>query len=855
MIRITACVIVRNEEKNLPRWLACMSRLADEMVVVDTGSTDRTVELAKAAGARLFSFPWCNDFAAAKNYAIDRAKGRWILLLDADEYWEERDFPIIRQTLRENDRQEEIIGFVCRLLNIDKDNHNRVLNENMHIRIMRNLPKLRYVGVVHEQLVYEGADKGHKKMILLPQAVIYHTGYSASTDISKAQRNLDILLAQQAAGRGKPEDICYITDCHYSLKDYAQAADLARKAIARNVILPGRETRMYDTLIQCEHILGKSWPELLPLVEQAEKDFPHVPDFRALLGFAAWEDGDKEAARQFFCESKALYKEFLARRQDATATYPDEMTGFLPRMESCLAEVENRRENRRGSVRISAVTIVKDEEEDIPAWIRCMQDLAEEIVVVDTGSTDRTVEIVQAAGIKVMYFDWIDDFAAAKNFALEQVHGNWVLFLDADEYIPPEYYAGLKSAIARYDGDSSVIGLVSDWVNVDKANNNAYTSKGYQIRVFRNMPELRYVHMIHELLQYRGEGKKTMPYVEDFQIYHTGYSSGRMPGKFERNLRLLLLSQEKYGRRPEDNMYLADCYFGLKDYEKTIEYAKAYLDGDGRMTGGENRPYGIWIKALMLLKKPLPEIVQVVERALSECPYSAEFRILEGFARYGEKDFAGAERCYCEAIRMYTHAREHNELQKDLLTEEAGAIFINVYLDLCSMMLWQGREREAWEFLQQALAADKYKGRCVFLLEKLLAGHDDVDFIEVLNNIYDRQKDAAFILDNLPSRGRDKVRLYYLRQQGGGKPAQSYLLIGRLEAAGAAVCEDTAALLQLGIRGFSHEAGGMENIGLLMPQDYRAVALGQAGTPRQRQLARQTARVQAWLKKMDGRKD
>ena len=113
MPAISACVIVRNEEKNLPRWLNCMSALADELVVVDTGSTDKTVDLAKQAGAQVYSFPWINDFAAAKNYAIDQARGKWILFLDADEYWEEKDFAIIRKTLRDYEHEKNIIGFVC----------------------------------------------------------------------------------------------------------------------------------------------------------------------------------------------------------------------------------------------------------------------------------------------------------------------------------------------------------------------------------------------------------------------------------------------------------------------------------------------------------------------------------------------------------------------------------------------------------------------------------------------------------------------------------------------------------------------------------------------------------------------
>ena len=852
MPKTSACVIVRNEEENLPRWLQCMANLADELVVVDTGSTDKTVEMAKTAGARVFSFPWCNDFAAAKNYAIEKARGMWIFFLDADEYWEEKDFAIIRKTLRQYEQNQQVIGFVCKRINIDKDNNNRLLNENLNIRIFRNLPKLRYQGAVHEQLVYSGG--GKKEMLLLPEAAIYHTGYSASMDISKARRNLDILLAQQQANKGLESDICYITDCYYSLKNYQKAAECAREAIARKVILPGRETRMYNTLLQSMQLMGHSWQELLSIVEQAEKEFPYVPDFRALLGFTAWKQGDKKAAGDFFCQSKALYQEFLAHRQDITATYTDEMQGFLPQIEEFLAQIEKNDENTKGGIKISAAVITKNEEEDLPAWLECMQHLAEEIIVVDTGSTDRTVEIAKEAGAQVVHFDWIDDFAAAKNFAIDQTNGDWVLLLDADEYIRPEEYGKLKACIAHYDKDEKVIGLASDWINIDKKKNNAYISKGYQIRVFRKLPELRYVHMIHELLQYRGTGKKTMPYVSDFAIYHTGYSSGRMPTKFKRNLRLLKLSREKYGPRGGDDMYLADCYYGLKDYEKAIEHAKAYLDGDDRSVGGENRPFGIWVQSLMLLKRPLSEILPVTERALRELPCCAEFKMQEGFVRYGEGDYVGAEQCYREAEKIYAQAKENNEWQKNLLTDEGGAMLFYVYSDMCQLLLWQGKEAEAFAYLQKAMDIDKCKNSVIRPFLKLLAGYDDVARIEALNHVYDKKEDAAFLLAFLPKRGWDKVRLYYKKQlaEPENNQAEDYLLTGRLKAASAAVAEDTAALLQLSIRGFAHDLQEMDKLNVLFPANHRAVATGRLQTPAQLMLARKTARIQNWLAAMDG---
>lgn len=76
-MKISACVIAKNEAENLPRWLASMRVFADEMIVVDTGSTDATVQIARAGGAQVLHFDWVNDFSAAKNFALDAASGDW----------------------------------------------------------------------------------------------------------------------------------------------------------------------------------------------------------------------------------------------------------------------------------------------------------------------------------------------------------------------------------------------------------------------------------------------------------------------------------------------------------------------------------------------------------------------------------------------------------------------------------------------------------------------------------------------------------------------------------------------------------------------------------------------------------
>ncbi len=82
---LSLCMIVKNEEENIGRCLASVKPVVDEMIVVDTGSTDRTIDIAKAFGAQVYDFEWTNNFAEARNFSLSKAAGDWILVLDADE--------------------------------------------------------------------------------------------------------------------------------------------------------------------------------------------------------------------------------------------------------------------------------------------------------------------------------------------------------------------------------------------------------------------------------------------------------------------------------------------------------------------------------------------------------------------------------------------------------------------------------------------------------------------------------------------------------------------------------------------------------------------------------------------------
>lgn len=91
MVTISLCMIVRNEEKSLHRCLSTIASLVDEIVIVDTGSTDKTKEIALSFGAVIYDFEWIDNFSAARNFAFSKATQEYILWLDADDYIKEED--------------------------------------------------------------------------------------------------------------------------------------------------------------------------------------------------------------------------------------------------------------------------------------------------------------------------------------------------------------------------------------------------------------------------------------------------------------------------------------------------------------------------------------------------------------------------------------------------------------------------------------------------------------------------------------------------------------------------------------------------------------------------------------------
>lgn len=190
MGRLTLSLIVKNEEKYLKGCLDSVMGIIDEIILVDTGSTDRTKEIAARYEAKIFDYEWKNDFAAARNFALSKTTGDWILYLDADERLTKESIAEIKMIIA-NDKR---IGVNCIVRSTDQTTQNT--HSIYYPRLFKYHKSIRFQGKVHEQIIQSLFRSGYR--MVNSKILINHLGYDV--DISekkeKALRNLSILLAE-----------------------------------------------------------------------------------------------------------------------------------------------------------------------------------------------------------------------------------------------------------------------------------------------------------------------------------------------------------------------------------------------------------------------------------------------------------------------------------------------------------------------------------------------------------------------------------------------------------------------------------------------------------------------------------
>lgn len=511
---LSLCMIARDEARFLERCLACAKDNVDQIVVVDTGSTDDTLDVASNAGAIVAEFEWVDDFASARNCSLDIATGDWIVVLDCDEVVSEADWARIREaaasdradayriTTRNYSRKSDRLGWEQSTGAYPSEEGDYPgWFPTTKIRLFRNDPDIRFEGALHE--LVEGAVERAGWRVEDCTVPVHHYGYVEK----ERQASTYAVIAEQKAASA-PEDPNARYELALAYRDCARYED-AKTAIEACVELLGRgsDKGAYLDVALVHLVAGEIYGHL------KERDAERSAYERALdtdpgsfqamnnLGTSYMRDGDLAAALDMYTR--------------ANAAAPN-----IPTIQENIRRVNLRMadQSKSDGGKLTLCMIAGNEEARLGKCLDSVQGLVDEIVVVDTGSTDRTVEIAESYGAKLGYFEWNDNFSDARNESLKLATGDWIMWLDPDDLLPREMFPKIREAMRQGLGKKKAYFWILD-------------DQGYepvtclQLRLFPNLEGVEFRQPIHEQLapSLIDLGVSCEP--TDIRVVHTGYTT------------------------------------------------------------------------------------------------------------------------------------------------------------------------------------------------------------------------------------------------------------------------------------------------------------------------------------------
>ncbi|HDM75176.1 MAG TPA: glycosyltransferase [Deltaproteobacteria bacterium] len=311
--RISACMIVKNEQEMLPRCLESIKDLIDELVIVDTGSTDKTVEIAQSFGAKVYHHPWENDFSKHRNQSISYATGEWIFIIDADEELVKDDIEIVRTAV--DGAAHDVTQILMRILDFNRD-LNMVTNETYSIRLFRNHIGIHYEGIVHNALIIPWGN------YVITPARIVHCGYHLSPQKmdEKFQRRIDLLNRQLEQDPDNIATLFYLAnawferDCHRSLEyGYRVVRQLHNLEDFPPVLL-----NIFYTIGAC-HMRSEDYEAAIEVCKSAIEYQAHNVDVLYILCDAHLRLGRYEEGIRFgekYLEAVQQYKKDMLKMKD-----------------------------------------------------------------------------------------------------------------------------------------------------------------------------------------------------------------------------------------------------------------------------------------------------------------------------------------------------------------------------------------------------------------------------------------------------------------------------------------------------------------------------------------------------------
>ena len=539
---LSLCVIARDEAAFLERCLRSVDGLVDEIVVLDTGSTDTTPEVARRHGARVAATQWTGDFADARNRCLGRARGRWVLILDCDEVLAPSDHDAVRAlvtgnggadayriTTRNYIDQADRAGWVaCDGRYAEQEGNHRGWFPTTKVRLWRNRPTYRFRGAVHELVEASILEAGG--CIDDCTVPVHHYGL-----VDKERAADRYVVAGERKVAEAPGDLRARYELAIAYRDAGRLDEALREittAVA-GIGEPGAAASAATHLYLDESHVHLVHGDVLDRLGRLDEAL-------AVVQRLATRDQDCHQAHN---NAGSLLTR-LGRHEEAQAAYttaarlaPENQViadnlARLQRHPQARAQVPAPVAAPRPGHTMSVCMIVRDGGADLDRCLRSVAAAADEIVVVDTGSTDDSLAIAGRHGARIGHFDWCDDFAAARNASLAMATGAWILWLDADDYLTPDDLGRLQRAKALAPDTALSFTLV----NTGGDDRTSFR----QVKMFPNRPQIRFVRPVHETVLPALEAAGVPLRTTDVRVMHTGYADAQIVARKKERYRGLM---------------------------------------------------------------------------------------------------------------------------------------------------------------------------------------------------------------------------------------------------------------------------------------------------------------------------
>jgi tetratricopeptide (TPR) repeat protein len=288
VVKLSVCLITKDEERNIAACLESVSEVADEIILVDTGSQDDTIKIAARYGAKIFEFTWCDDFAAAKNETLKHATGDWVLALDADERLDPTNCKKIRQLLEAPVYQ----AYLLQLRSLyTLTGSLQGINTALAIRLFQNTIGLSYHGRLHEGIITRTANG--EISIGNTNITIDHQGYQGNIE-HKYRRNLSVSRRQKT--KHDAFSSFDMARMRTGLGQHAEAIKELKLGLVITGVVPWLRAQMYVLLGDLMTYMKKDTETSLTAWRQAAEIDTKMVAPRLRLGRAYYQRGEFEMA-------------------------------------------------------------------------------------------------------------------------------------------------------------------------------------------------------------------------------------------------------------------------------------------------------------------------------------------------------------------------------------------------------------------------------------------------------------------------------------------------------------------------------------------------------------------------------